>query len=359
MVLGPTLEFFSTPAASWIGIVFCLSQSAMFSGLNLGFFSVSRLRLEAEAENGDESAQRVLQLREDANFLLCTILWGNVSVNVLLAMLSDSVLTGVGAFVFSTVGITLFGEIIPQAYFSRHAIRIGAMLAPAIRFYQVLLYVVAKPTAVILDGWVGPEGPTYLRERDMEMILEQHIREADSEIGAIEGRGALNFLDIDDRLIAQEGVDVHPDTIFSFASKLDLPLIPDCQLPDGQAFIEAIDRTELKWAIITDDEEQPHLVLEVDRYLREVRSGRSGVDAYRYCHRPIIVTDPALTLDQVLDQFVVEAEHGNDHVIDKDVILFWTPDSRRIVTGADVLGRLLKGIVRRIGPGAPPTSAIE
>ena len=29
----------------WIGILFCVSQSAMFSGLNLAFFGVSRLRL--------------------------------------------------------------------------------------------------------------------------------------------------------------------------------------------------------------------------------------------------------------------------------------------------------------------------
>ena len=41
--------------------------------------------------------------------------WGNVTINVLLTLLSDSILAGVGAFVFSTIVITLFGEIIPQA----------------------------------------------------------------------------------------------------------------------------------------------------------------------------------------------------------------------------------------------------
>jgi len=33
----------------WLGIALCLSQSAMFSGLNLVVFSLSRLRLEAAA----------------------------------------------------------------------------------------------------------------------------------------------------------------------------------------------------------------------------------------------------------------------------------------------------------------------
>ena len=352
--LAPTVaslkELFTPRVLTWLGIAFCLSQSAMFSGLNLGFFSVGRLRLEAEAESGNKAAQRVLRLREDANFLLCTILWGNVSVNVLLALLSESVLAGVGAFVFSTVGITLFGEIFPQAYFSRHGIRVGALLAPVVRVYQVALFVVAKPTALILDAWVGPEGPTFLRERDMEIVLQRHILEADSEIGVTEGRGALNFLNLDDRLIAEEGVEIAPETVFVFPAKLDLPFIPGPDEPGGKEFVEAIDEIHLKWAIITDEAGEPRLVLETDRYLREVLSGNSTVDVYRYCHRPIVVTEPEATLDGVLDQFVVEAEHAGDRVVDQDVVVFWTDTSRRIVTGADILGRLLQGIAKRATP---------
>ena len=112
----------------WIGIIFCISQSAMFSGLNLAFFTVSRLRLEIEAAAGNRKAQKVLDIRQDSNFVLTTVLWGNVSVNVLLALLSDSVMTGVGAFFFSTIVITFFGEITPQAYFSRHALKMASLL---------------------------------------------------------------------------------------------------------------------------------------------------------------------------------------------------------------------------------------
>lgn len=347
MADGTTADLLSPAILTWIGITFCLSQSAMFSGVNLGFFSVGRLRLEAAAESGSTSAQRVLRLREDANFLLCTILWGNVAANVLLALLSESVLAGVGAFVFSTVGITLFGEIIPQAYFSRHALRVGALLAPVIRVYQVALFPVAKPTALLLDAWIGPEGPTYLRERDMEIVLQKHIREADSEIGATEGRGALNFLSLDDRFIADEGASIAPETIFSFPAKLDLPIIPEPGEPGGDEFVEAIEKTHFKWAIITDEADEPKLVLETDRYLREVLAGRPDVDVYAFCHRPILVDDPKMTLDHVLDQFVVEADHGDDLVVDRDVVLYWTDKERRIVTGADIFGRLLHGIAQR------------
>ena len=46
---------------TWIGIAFCISQSAMFSGLNLAFFSVTRLSLEVEASTGNNSAKKSLR----------------------------------------------------------------------------------------------------------------------------------------------------------------------------------------------------------------------------------------------------------------------------------------------------------
>jgi len=72
----------------WIGIVLCISQSAMLSGLNLAFFTISKLELRIEVAKKNNHARRILALREDANFLLATILWGDLAVNVLLTMLS-------------------------------------------------------------------------------------------------------------------------------------------------------------------------------------------------------------------------------------------------------------------------------
>ena len=332
---------------SWIGIVVCLSQSAMFSGLNLAFFSLGRLRLEAEAEQGNKGAKRILTLRKDSNFLLCTILWGNVSVNVLLALLSDSLLAGIGGFVLSTVGITFFGEIVPQAYFSRNAIRVGSKLTPVIQFYQILLYPFAKPSALILEGWIGPEGPSYMRESDLEIILQKHIHQHDSEIGETEGRGALNFLDIDDRRVCKEGRPIDPNSIYTYPVKMDLPILPHEGDEDFDAFIESLKDNDKKWIIIVDAEEKPWLVLEAESYLCHHLSARETPDIYHYCHRPIVITDDEATLDTVIGEFEVYPQHANDFVVDNDVILYWNDDDRRIITGADILGRLLKGIVKR------------
>jgi metal transporter CNNM len=139
----------------WIGIACCITQSAIFSGLNLAIFSISKLRLEVEAAGSNRDAVALLALRKDSNLTLATVLWGNVTINVLLTLLSNSVLAGVGAFAFSTIVITLFGEIIPQAYFSRNALRMASLLAPLLKVYQVGLFPLAKLTAIILNWWLA------------------------------------------------------------------------------------------------------------------------------------------------------------------------------------------------------------
>jgi len=145
----------------WMDIVLCISQSAILSGLNPACFTTTKLELRIEVAKKNKHARRVLSLREDANFLLVTILWANVAVNVLLALLSGSVLAGISAFLFSTLIITLFGEIVPQAYFSRNALKFASLLSPVLRFYQIVLFPVAKPTALLLDRWLGPEAISY------------------------------------------------------------------------------------------------------------------------------------------------------------------------------------------------------
>tara|TARA_R110002096_G_scaffold54517_18_gene140660 strand:- start:19721 stop:20713 length:993 start_codon:yes stop_codon:yes gene_type:complete len=327
---------------TWLAIFFCLSQSAMFSGLNLAFFSLGRLNLEAEAQLGCPNALKILLLRTRSNFLLCTILWGNVSVNVALAMLSDSVMTGVFAFLFSTCGITFFGEIVPQAYFSRHALRVGAMLAPVIRIYQILLWPVARPCAWILDRWMGEEGPLFFKERDFEVLLDRHIKERETDIGRAEGRGALNFLRLDDLRVSGEGSSLDPDTVLQMS---------DLEDPGLGAKLQA---SRWKWAILVDEFGNPVQALNSDEYLRAFQDRGDNPHPGEFCHLPIVVTNPETTLDRVLSELVVESDRPDDRLIDREVILYWGENTKRIITGPDLLGRLLNGIAQRTSTAASP-----
>ena len=61
----------------------------------------------------------------------------------------------------------------------------------------------------------------------------------------------------------------------------------------------------------------------------------------------MIITNKETTLEDVLPGLHVVSEHPEDDVIDKDIILVWAEEEHRIITGADILGRLLRGIVKK------------
>lgn len=329
-----------------LAIAAAVVHAAMFSGLNLAVFSVSRLRLEIEAGTGNANAAAVRRLRQDSNFTLATILWGNVAANVLITLLSESVLAGVLAFVFSTFVITSLCEIAPQAYFSRHALRTAATLAPALRFYGWLLYPVARPTAALLDLWLGSEAMTYFRERDFRALIAHHVKAAVPEVGAVEGTGALNFLDLDDIPIGNEGEELDARSVLALPAEGGAPAFPAFERSARDPFLERINVSGRKWVIVTDPAGRPCLALNAHRFLRDALFAADPPDPRRYAHRPIVATEPQTPLGNLIGQLRVRPRTEQDDVIDDDVILLWGR-RKRIVTGADLLGRLLRGIARR------------
>ncbi|WP_210394627.1 DUF21 domain-containing protein [Motiliproteus sediminis] len=342
----------------WLGILFCISQSACFSGLNLAFFSLSRMQLEIESARGDKQAARVLLLRQDTNFLLTTILWGNVGINVLLTLLSNSVMTGLAGFLFSTFAITLFGEIGPQAYFSRNAKIMASWLAPLLRFYQLLLWPLAKPCALLLDSWLGKEGIDYMLERDLRAMLRKYVESADAEVDALEGVGALNFLAIDDLPASLEGEPIDALSVIPLVEKNGRLDFPEFQRRAEDPFLQAVNRSGYSWVVLTDGEGLPHWVLDADGFLRHaLLEPDKQLPPLAYCHRPLVVNRETETLGAaMLELKLTESTgHNGDEAIVKDVILVWTDSSRRIITGADILGRLLKGVDRYVsGPARRP-----
>jgi metal transporter CNNM len=331
---------------TWAGIVVCLTQSAMLSGLNLALFSVSRLELAVGAKHGDPLARKAQKLRERANFALVTILWANVGVNVLLALLAGSVLGGVAAFLFSTVVITIFAEIVPQAYFTRHALRVVGRLAPLLRFYQAVLFPVAWPTAWLLDRWLGPEAIRYFRESDLREVIRLHMEAGDNEIARAEGQGAMNFLDLDDVPLHDEGEALAPESVIRLEFVDDLPVFPELEASPEDGFLRLVARSGQSSVVLADPGGAPRLVLQADDFLRGALFGRGAIEPLRYCHRPIVMRDPDTRLGSIIPRFRLFSDEDCEDLLENDVILLWG-ERPRIITGTDILGRLLRGIAKR------------
>jgi Mg2+/Co2+ transporter CorB len=328
----------------WLGIVFCALKAATFSGLNLAYFSVPVLRLNILAGQKDPQALKVLSLRSDPNFLLSTILWANVSYNVLLALLANSVMAGLGSFFFSTVVLTLVGEIFPQATFSRQALKFGAFFAPMIRFYQVLLYPIAKPSALALNYFLGKESPAYYSERDLIALIEEHLNsKTPIDISAEEGRGAIEFLKLDDRFVKDVGKKVELNQLLALNFKNGRLLKLDFKPEPEDPFIKSLLDCSHEWMIIKDQQDAPQLALDVACFIKAVFRTQKCLNVSDYCVKPIVVTDKDTKVSTILNHFVVPSEPINKISCSRKatVVVNWQGKNQKILTSDDLMTLIL------------------
>jgi hypothetical protein len=213
-------------------------------------------------------------------------------------------------------------------------------------FLQFVFYPVAKPSALLLDRIVGKEGITWFKEHELETLIKIHADAPESDISGVEGHGASNFLNLDDIPALEEGSPLHPQSIIQLpfdGGRVQFPLaVPSASDP----FIKNIHASNEKWVVITDENHIPQMVLDADGFLRELLV-ENQYKPLRHCHRPVILDHIQIPLGEILTQFNVNPEYVDDDVIDHDLILIWTQEHKRIITGADILGRLLRGIAKR------------
>ncbi|CAB1438241.1 unnamed protein product [Pleuronectes platessa] len=188
-------------------LISCLLMlSGMFSGLNLGLMALDPMELRIVQSCGTEKekndARKIEPIRRKGNYLLCSLLLGNVLVNTTLTILLDGLIgSGLGAVVASTVGIVIFGEIVPQALCSRHGLAVGANTILLTKFFMLLTFPVSFPVSKLLDVLLGQEiGTVYNREKLVEMlkVTEPYNDLVKEEMNMIQGALELRNKTVED-----------------------------------------------------------------------------------------------------------------------------------------------------------------
>ena len=172
--------------------------SALFSGLTLGLLSLDKSELERKIKLGDQNAKKIYEVRENGNILLVTLLVGNVLVNAVLSVFLGSLMSGLWAVALSTFLIVLFGEILPQAFFARHALRYAPKFVPIIRVLMFITWPIAYPIGWVLERTVGSEQETVWSKDELEEIIKDHEDSDLSDLDSDEQKiilGALEFSD--------------------------------------------------------------------------------------------------------------------------------------------------------------------
>ncbi|RXN30788.1 metal transporter CNNM4-like isoform X1 [Labeo rohita] len=183
-----------------------LVLSGMFSGLNLGLMALDPMELRIVQSCGTEKekkyARKIEPIRRKGNYLLCSLLLGNVLVNTTLTILLDDLIgSGLGAVVASTIGIVIFGEIVPQALCSRHGLAVGANTILLTKFFMLLTFPLSYPISKLLDCVLGQEiGTVYNREKLVEMlkVTEPYNDLVKEELNMIQGALELRTKTVED-----------------------------------------------------------------------------------------------------------------------------------------------------------------
>ena len=84
--------------------------------------------------------------------------------------------------------------------------------------------------------------------------------------------------------------------------------------------------------------------MDADGFLRSELYDHRHNGIEKYCHAPLIIRNETSNLDMLIKDLKGGTDINSDAPIEKDIVLFWGRNEKRIITGADILGRLLKGI---------------
>lgn len=194
--------------AGFAGIVLLLIGSALVSGSEVAFFSLTHNDFDALKEEKTSSGRLILHLKDRPRILLATILISNNFINISIVILSDFLLkmllpamlleqwadgiaammgfastaegnslAGILGFLITVVAVTfllvLFGEVAPKIYATQNNLRLARMMA---RPLKVLSIVFGPISALLVRS-------TSLIERKLEQRAKAGNSTSKEDIG--------------------------------------------------------------------------------------------------------------------------------------------------------------------------------
>ena len=141
-------------------------------------------------------AKKVLPLRQSTHLTLAAILLTNVAAVSATSLVLESVLIGLIAGLVTTILMVIFGEILPQAIFSRDALKYCARLSWAMRLMIFITYPVSKLIQLLLDNLFSKQKAQLQSRHELGIMITEHLGHEESELDEDEVeiiRGALQL----------------------------------------------------------------------------------------------------------------------------------------------------------------------
>lgn len=138
-------------------VLMCLTAFASCSEMAIA--SCSRIRMKAKAESGDKKAKQILELLNNSERTITSIVVLNNIVNILLPTISTIVFTKLMpvygvlvSTVLMTIILLIFGEIVPKVYGRENAEKYLMSMIGTISFVVTIIYPIAIIFIKISEG---------------------------------------------------------------------------------------------------------------------------------------------------------------------------------------------------------------
>ena len=231
--------------SSLLVLILLLIASALISGSEIAFFSLSASSLEELKEESTKQSKLIQQLLENPSKLLATILIANNFINIGIVILStfvldiflsggiltnfsiwiqETFLTNITArsiengihFSITVVAVTfllvLFGEVAPKIYASFNNVRFSKFMARPLNilnsFFGPISSILVKWSNSLERRFENSQGSSTLRE-DLDHAIELTVNQLTSEENEADIlRGIINFSDLNVKQIMRPRMDM-------------------------------------------------------------------------------------------------------------------------------------------------------
>lgn len=287
---------------SIIAMVVCVVFSGYFSATETAFTSLNRIRMKNMANDGNKRAREVMELSDNYDNLLSTILVGNNIVNIALSSIATVFFMGLyptyGATIataVATIVVLIFGEISPKGLAKEHPEKFAMFSAPFIGILTVLLtpvnWVFAQWKKVLAKVF-NADGTRPITEEELLTMVE----EAQTEGGIGEEQSeliqnAIEFNDLDAWDVLTPRVDI-------IAIEID-----DTEEEVHQMFLES---GFSRLPVYEGDLDNIVGVLNQKDFHNFIRGGRASISEYV---KPVIFVAGSMKIAQLLKKLQTVKTH--------------------------------------------------
>lgn len=231
----------------------CLRLSAFFSGAETGFYRVSYLRVNIDAQSGDSIARRILWFCQHPSDFVVTALIGNnvaqygltaaVGIAAVRAGIEDSMTAEIVSTLFIAPFAFGFGELIPKNLYYRAPLRLLRQNVGWFEFFHRVFFPIALPLTAIARvferlGGKGTErqGQILGRARLVQVLSQGH---QEGLLHDVQGRLLEGLMHLAAQPVLQSVIpnsrvlgvpdNVGRDDVLNFARRYGVHSVPVCR----------------------------------------------------------------------------------------------------------------------------------